>query len=269
MTDSPLFWCDSHCHFDFPVFQSQRDQHWQWLQQLGLRALVIPAVARQQGEQLSQLCAGKPWFYAQGLHPYFMPEHQPSDLDWLERQMQQDAAIVALGEIGLDKVVAQQQHNLPQQWSFFSAQVALAQQYKKPLILHIRALHDEACHYLRGQNFTYGGVVHAFSGSMQQAKSWLDLGFKLGVGGAFTHNRAIKLRRTLSALPLEALLLETDSPDMLSAFWRGPTHSPAAIPLIAAALATLQGCDLATLAAQQQQQITRLWPALSAAFVGH
>lgn len=134
------------------------------------------------------------------------------------------------------------------------------------MILHIRGMHDEACSYLRQKRFTHGGIVHAFSGSEQQAKAWLDLGFKLGIGGAMTHPRAHKLRRTIRAIPLEAWLLETDSPDMKSAFWAGKHNSPRAIPLLAACLAALKDRTLADIALAQQLEIVAFWPSLQVAF---
>lgn len=266
MTVEQLLWCDSHCHFDFAVFDNDREAHWQWLQQLGLRALVIPGVSRSQGAKLASLCANKPWFYAQGLHPYFIGQHKPSDLLWLEQQLQQDAHIIAVGEIGLDKVIVTNNDDLTKQLHFFTAQAQLAKRFAKPLILHVRGKHDEAWSVLQRMGFDCGGVVHAFSGSMQQAKKWLDLGFKLGVGGAMTHSRAIKLRRTIDSLPLSAWLLETDSPDMKSAFWRDEAHSPAAIPLLANCLAAIKKCNLADIAIAQQQEIRTIWPAINQAF---
>lgn len=260
----PLTWIDSHCHFDFAVFDEWREQHWQWLTSLGLAALIIPGVSRQQGQQLPVLCMDKPWFYGQGLHPYFLPQHRLDDLDWLERCLQNDQQILAIGEIGLDKILAyEDEAKLSLQRQYFALQVELAIQYKKPLILHIRGMHDEAASFLRHKGFSHGGVVHAFSGSVQQAKAWLDLGFRLGIGGAMTHPRAQKLRKTISTLPLQAWLLETDSPDMPSAFWKNPPHSPAAIPCLAAILASLHKKTLAEIAIAQQQELLALWPEMS------
>ena len=250
----PLVWIDTHCHFDFAVFAKTRQQQWQLAQALGVKRLLIPGVSQQQGRSLAQLCENNPWLYAQGLHPYFLAEHSTEALCWLEQQLQQDPKVVAVGEIGLDSVLADSNPDasLMQQHHYFSAQVALAKQYKKPIILHIRGQHDQAASYLASQQITQGGIVHAFSGSEQQGKRWLDLGFKLGIGGAMTHPRAHKLRRTIAALPSDAWLLETDSPDMRSAFWRGPLHSPAAIPLLAACLAAIKKIPLVHLAEIQQ-----------------
>lgn len=254
-----LSWCDTHCHFDFPAFQ-ERERHWPFVQKQGVAALIIPGVNAELGAQLSHLCQDKPWYYAQGVHPYFINQHQNKDLDWLEVQLRTDHKIIAVGEVGLDKIMVKQANELENQWHYFEQQVQLAKAYRKPLILHVRGLHDEMCSYLRRNQFDLGGIVHAFSGSQQQAKAWLQLGFHLGIGGAMTHPRAQKLRQTVKSIPHQHWLLETDSPDMKSAFWGAEHHSPAAIPLLAACLAALQGCTLETIAFSQKAQIQALFP---------
>ena len=266
MFTTELAWFDSHCHFDFDAFSCNREQQWQLAQQVGVKGVIIPGISRQQGQALAQFCQNKPWFYAQGLHPYFLQQHQMTDLDWLEQQLQTDVNMIAVGEIGLDKVLANSEPQRLLQQQYFTAQIELAQQYNKKVILHIRGRHDEACSYLRQKRFDNGGIVHAFSGSEQQAKAWLDLGFKLGIGGAMTHPRAKKLRRTIRAIPLQAWLLETDSPDMKAAFWANENNSPAAIVFLAACLAALKGVKLADLAVAQKLEITALWPSIMAAF---
>ncbi|MDK2778601.1 MAG: TatD family hydrolase [Pseudomonadota bacterium] len=262
MNEHPLHWFDSHCHFDFPVFDPDREQVWQQAQQAGVRGLLIPGISREQGQRLPAFCHNRPWFYAFGLHPYFLDQHQPQDEDWLAAALQRDAP-VAVGEIGLDRVLADTGERLQQQWHWFRLQVALADDAGLPLILHIRGMHDEAASFLRRQRFTAGGMVHAFSGSEQQAKAWLDLGFALGVGGAMTHPRATRLRRTLAALPVESLLLETDSPDMAPAFWAESRNSPLALPVTAVMLAALKGLDPAQLASAQAVTLRQTFPRLS------
>ena len=162
MFTTELAWFDSHCHFDFDAFAHDREMQWQLAQRTGVKGLIIPGISRQQGQSLAQFCNGKPWFYAQGLHPYFLNQHQISDIDWLEQQLKTDSNIIALGEIGLDKVLAKTEQQASLQRQYFSAQVELAQQYKKKLILHVRGMHDEACSYLRQKRFYNGGIVHAF-----------------------------------------------------------------------------------------------------------
>lgn len=238
MNETPVQWFDSHCHFDFAAFDADREQVWQQAHHAGVSGLLIPGVSAAQGEGVAAFCHNRPWRYALGLHPYFLGEHQPQHLQWLEQALQNGQA-VAVGEIGLDRVLATDDEQLNLQWQWFRQQTELAQHFRLPLILHIRGMHDEAAAYLRRLQFPYGGMVHAFSGSEQQARAWAELGFALGVGGAMTHPRAQKLRRTLSRLPAEWLLLETDSPDMAPAFWAERRNSPLALPLIGNMLAAL------------------------------
>ena len=262
MNEHPIRWFDSHCHFDFPVFDPDREQVWQHAQQEGLEGLLIPGVTRRQGEALPAFCQNRPWRYALGLHPYFLQQHQHRDGEWLAQALAVPG-VVAVGEAGLDRILATDHAILEQQWHWFRLQAELAAQYGLPLILHIRGMHDEAAAFLRRQRFTGGGMVHAFSGSEQQGRVWHDLGFVLGVGGAMTHPRAQKLRRTLTALPLESLLLETDSPDMVPAFWGTERNSPETLPLIAAMLAALRGIAPSELAAVQKRTRLRIFPELS------
>lgn len=260
-----LIWVDSHCHFDFAAFANNREQEWLLAQAQGIVGLIIPGISKNQGETLADFCQQKPWFFALGLHPYFMQQHQQADLIWLENALQNSDAL-AVGEIGLDNVIATTETELNNQWQYFDAQIHIAKTHKKSVILHIRGMHDQACAYLRKQQFTGGGIVHAFSGSEQQAKAWLDLGFSLGIGGAMTHARAQKLRKTIQALPTDAWLLETDSPDMKPAFWQGECNSPVVIPFLAAILATLKQQTLREIALIQQHKLLDLWPELSVLF---
>ncbi|MCD8523997.1 MAG: TatD family hydrolase [Saccharospirillaceae bacterium] len=262
---SPLAprWFDSHCHFDFAALDHEREQQWALAQRSGVSGLLIPGVHRQQGEQLAAFCQNQPFYYALGLHPYFLSEHNGDDLCWLAQALQQPD-VIALGEAGLDWVLAATSEQRQQQWFWFRAQVALATTYQLPMILHIRGAHDEAASFLRQQQFRYGGMVHAFSGSEQQGKVWRKLGFRLGIGGAMSHPRAQKLRRTVAALPLDCWLLETDSPDMQPAFWRGANNSPASIPLLAAMLASLHNVSLAELAACLEHNLQQTFPRISA-----
>ncbi len=262
MNNIPLYWFDSHCHFDFAALDHERGQQWALTQRLGVRGLLIPGVQRSQGEKLATFCRQRPFFYALGLHPYFIGQHQQSDLNWLEQALH-NRDVVAVGETGLDWLLATDAAQREEQWFWFRAQVVLAKKYQLPIILHIRGAHDEAMSYLRQQQFPYGGMVHAFSGSEQQGRAWYKLGFRLGIGGAMSHPQAYKLRRTVAALPLDCWLLETDSPDMKPAFWGADNNSPASIPLLAAMLASLHHLGLPALAQSLEQNLRQSFPRIA------
>ena len=265
-------WVDSHCHFDFAEFDHDRDAVWQHSHALGVRHLLIPGIDRQQSEQLVSFCSNGPtgpdgssaWLFAQGLHPYFLARHQPQDLDWLERQLSNadsDALSgpVAVGEFGLDFRKHTSADERQQQLFYFDAQLQLAKRFKKPVVLHGVGAHDQIAAAIRRSGFGHGGVIHAFSGSEQQARRYLDLGFRLGLGGLLLSPRAHRLHRTVRRLPLESWLLETDAPDMTPAAVLPQRNSPQFLPLVAVALARLKDVGLEELKYQQWQSFKRLF----------
>jgi TatD DNase family protein len=197
---------------------------------------------------------------AYGLHPMFLDQHRPIDLEMLEAYLASPKCL-AVGEIGLDYFITRLNREA-QAW-YFEAQLSLAQNQRLPVILHIRKAYDPVLATLRRLRFKQGGIVHAFAGSEQQAKQFIELGFKLGFGGAMTYPRALKLRRLAATLPLSCLVLETDSPDMLPVFARPcanagvnegasvvgskAINSPLNLPAIAQELAGLRGLGLVDL----------------------
>jgi TatD DNase family protein len=173
-----------------------------------------------------------------GLHPCFMNKHEMTHLEQLDKMLK-TTPTVAVGEFGLDAFV----HNadLDIQMPYFDAQLQMAKSHSLPVILHVRKAHDQVLKALRGMNLHKGGVIHAFSGSEQQAYQYIDLGMKLGFGGAMTYDRAKKLRHLASTLPLDSIVLETDSPDMLPAFVPKERHnSPRYLPQIASHFSDLR-----------------------------
>ena len=258
-------WFDAHCHFDFDVFEGRREGDWAQASRAGVGGVMIPGVSRALTEALmkrppqgwNQHCLA-------GLHPYWCHEHQPSDLDFLEQALKQLKS-AAVGEAGIDvHLVKSGRVSLDTQWYWLLPQIELAEHLRLPLVLHVRGMHDELCSFLRRRRFTHGGLVHAFSGSEQQGRRWHELGFALGVGGAMTHPRAQRLRCTLQALPVESLLLETDSPDMAPAFTADQVNVPAMIPLYGAILARLRNMDsLSEIAQILQQNLYRIFPSLA------
>ncbi len=263
--EASLQWFDAHCHFDFEVYEGRREGDWAQASAAGVAGVMIPGVSRALTEALMKRPSqGWNQHCLAGLHPYWCHEHHSSDLDFLEQALKQLKS-AAVGEAGLDVHLAKSgQVAMETQWQWLQPQVELAEHLRLPLVLHVRGMHDELWSFLRRRSFSYGGLVHAFSGSEQQGRRWHELGFALGVGGAMTHPRAQRLRRTLTALPSEALLLETDSPDMLPAFLGGRVNVPAMIPLYGAILARLRNMDsLSEIAQIQQQNLYRIFPLLA------
>ena len=247
-------WIDTHCHLDAPEFDADRDAVRAAARAAGVGHLVVPAVARSHWREVIALAHRHGDSYALGIHPLYTPQAQEGDIAELRAllaDMQGDPHLVAVGEIGLDFFVpgleAQRQI-----W-FYEQQIQLARDFALPVILHVRKSSDHLLKTLRAQPVV-GGIAHAFNGSMQQAQAFIDLGFKLGFGGAVTYERALKLREMAATLPLESIVLETDAPD-IPPHWLYTTaqaradgqpqgrNSPAELPRIAQHVAALRGCN--------------------------
>lgn len=214
---------DSHCHLDFPEFDENREALFEQCQAAGITDFVVPGVSFDTWPRLQMLAETFPQCHvAYGLHPYFIEQHQTQDLDVLRKYLQ-SANVIAVGEIGLDFYKS----DLPRekQLTFFRAQLQIAQEFQLPVILHVRKAHDEVLKLLK-QFKLQGGTAHAFNGSLQQAKQYIAMGFKLGFGGALLNPNARHLHELVELLPLEAIVLETDSPDMKPADEPGAFNTP-------------------------------------------
>jgi TatD DNase family protein len=268
-------WIDTHCHLDAPEFTADLPAVRARARQAGVGLCVWPAVRAADFERVQALATAHGDAYALGIHPLFTPHATEQDLQALEQalnQAQGDPHLVAVGEIGLDGFVpgldmARQQH-------FYRAQLALAQRHGLPVLLHVRRSADALLSGLRLCPVV-GGLAHAFNGSRQQADQFTAMGFKLGFGGALTFERALQLRRLASDMLLNALVLETDAPD-IPPRWLYRTQAeraqgavmgrnePAELVRIAKCLAELRGMPLADLAqastANAMQALPKLGP---------
>ncbi|MBK1724479.1 TatD family hydrolase [Thiocystis violacea] len=240
---------DTHCHLDVADFDADRDAVRAACKDAGLTALVIPAIHARGWPGLLELCVakGRPRLYpALGLHPVYLEQHADADLVDLERLVKRSRPL-AIGEIGLDFYV--RELDAGRQQRLFEAQLGIAQDAGLPVLLHVRKAHDEVLAALR-RIPVCGGIAHAFNGSLQQAAQYLELGFKLGFGGMLTFERSTKLRRLAAQLPMEAIVLETDAPDMTVASHQGERNSPEYLPQVLAALAEIRAVDHAEIAAR-------------------
>ncbi|EDY86454.1 deoxyribonuclease, TatD family [gamma proteobacterium HTCC5015] len=245
---------DSHCHFDFDVFSHDFDAELARCRAAGVSTIVVPGTTSARWERLQALAERYPMIQpAFGLHPYFIEEHREADLARLATLLQ-STRCVAVGECGLDYQLPHYDAKAQQYW--LEAQVELAQVAELPLILHARKCHDTLLATLRRRGFQRGGILHAFSGSQQQAYQWIEAGFKLGFGGVLTFERARKIRRLAATLPVESIVLETDAPDMPPAFLaRGEVNHPSYLPRIGETLAALRDDSVTALAEQMRQNV--------------
>lgn len=250
-----MYLFDSHCHLDFDVFDHDRDEVLKRCQQLGISNIVVPGVTAESWDSLLMVCRQSNVLHpALGLHPMFMSKHQSHDLlqlsDYVEKYQP-----IAIGEIGLDFYI--DDHDKQNQLDLFEAQLIIAHDNNLPVILHVRKAHDQTLKLLKKHKITKG-IVHAFSGSKQQAKLYIKQGFLLGIGGAFTHDRATKLRSLFSNLPLTSIVLETDAPDMPLSGQQGQRNTPENISTIVEVLAQLRHetiQDIAAITTNNCQQL--------------
>jgi TatD DNase family protein len=225
---------DTHCHLDVDAFDRDRDEVLHNARQAGVIAQIIPAIEASGWERLLELCSKHQDLYpALGLHPVFLQQHTQADIEKLAAIVQ-TVQPVAIGEIGLDFAIKSLDRDRQQQ--LFEAQLVIAKTAQLPVIIHARKSHDEVIKLLRKHHIS-GGSIHAFSGSLQQGMHYAEMGFKLGFGGMLTFERSRKLHQLAHEFPAEALLLETDAPDMTVASHRGERNSPQYLPQVLAALA--------------------------------
>jgi len=281
-------WIDSHCHLDAPEFDLDRTAVLQNAQAQGVAWCVMPAVQAKDFLPLQKLAQELHQPYALGIHPLYVPQAEEQDLEFLAQciesalaqdanRQRADARLVALGEIGLDFFVPAlcQPVMREKQEFFYHVQLKIAQKFKLPVIVHVRKSADELLKGLR-RFAVQGGIAHAFNGSFQQANTFIEMGFALGFGGALTFERALQLRRLATELPLSALVLETDAPD-IPPHWIYKTQSerqstqahtsqvrnePAQLPRIGDALATLRGVSASDIANATLVNAQRVLPQL-------
>ncbi len=228
---------DTHCHLDVEAFDVDRAAVLQRARAAGVVHFVVPAIDAARWADVIRLQEQEADIsIALGMHPVFMQRHKTVHLDELTDTVARTRP-VAIGEIGLDYYVDGADRNA--QKALFSAQLDIAASAGLPVILHVRKAHDDVIAMLR-KHTVMGGIVHAFNGSLQQAGKYLDMGFKLGFGGMLTYERSRKIRALAKALPVDALVLETDAPDMTVASHQGGRNSPEYLPECLHALAEVR-----------------------------
>lgn len=235
-------WIDTHCHLDAGEFDADRDEVAAAAKAAGVSRIVIPAVARENFATVRALAhRTEGAVYALGIHPLYTPRARDEDLDVLRAQIEaslDDPRFVGIGEIGLDYFVpgldeARQEH-------FYEAQLRLAREFELPAICHVRKSQDRVLAGLR-RHGVKTGIAHAFNGSFQQARAFIDQGMHLGFGGNTTFERALQIRRLAQQLPLEAIVMETDAPDIAPSWLYRERNTPDQVPRIGAVLAGLRG----------------------------
>lgn len=232
---------DSHCHFDDPLFDGDREEVFRRATLAGVKSIISPAVTAGTWTRLKTVAKPFPGIFpCYGLHPMFIGEHLERDVDelvhWIEREKP-----VAVGEIGLD--FYQDKTSADKQRWFFCQQLDIAAQTNLPVIIHARKAVEEVIQTVR-QYDIQSGVLHSYSGSAEQASQLQDRDFYFGFGGPITWPNSKKLHRVVETIPLEKILLETDAPDQPSQSHRGERNEPAYLQEIATAVSKIKNIDI-------------------------
>jgi len=241
---------DTHTHLDFDDFDADRQAVLTHCQQMGVERVVVLGVYQRNLQRVWDLALSEPQVYAAlGLHPIYIDEHLPEHLQDLRDRLAAVAGhpkLCAVGEIGLDYYV--ESLDRERQQTVFDSQLQMAADFNLPALLHVRRSHADTIATLKRFRLKRGGIVHAFAGSREEAKEYIKLGFKLGLGGAATWPQALRMHRVIAELPLDSVVLETDSPDMAPAMHPQVRNSPEHLPDICAALSDLMNIPAERLA---------------------
>jgi TatD DNase family protein len=284
--ETTMRWVDTHVHLDAPEFEADRTVVRAAAHRAGVAHCVIPAVERGNFETVRQLAHQTGDSYCLGIHPLYVAGAHDSDLLALDHALgsqRDDPRLVAVGEIGLDYFVPAlcKSPLRERQEAIYRQQLKLARKHDLPVVLHVRKSADRVLKHLRevgGPGAQWRGIAHAFNGSEVQAAEFIKLGFKLGFGGAVTFERALQLRHLAASLPLDALVLETDAPDIpphwlyTTAEQRAAGHAqgrnaPAELPRIAECVAGLRGISPAQMAEAAWHNTLQALPKLGALLV--
>jgi len=276
---------DSHCHLDFTEFTPSLPQLLQQCWQQKIKRIIIPSVYPEHWHRVLALSENNAISIepsvtikaSLGIHPWFVivdelfvQAKQP--LDFYQQQLTElvtnnRANIIAIGECGIDVFKAKKNSNSPQalsdnlalQQSLFTMQLTLANNENLPVIIHHCQSHHLLMPLLKKASLTKAGVIHAFSGNYQQAKAYLDLGFKLGIGGTITYPRAKKTLDAIKRVPLSSLLLETDAPSMPLHGQQGKINSPVNITEIFSTLAMIRSESAQEIADSIESNVEQLF----------
>ncbi|ASK27859.1 TatD family hydrolase [Neisseria chenwenguii] len=252
---------DTHCHLTAPSLRVRLSEILQTAQHQGVRRFVVPSAQRQDWQNVMDLAQrpsekNAPVFHAAvGIHPWFAESADDADFAGLSRLLREHPQLL-VGETGLDFYdKAQTAAQRARQIRCFEAQLALAQVFRRPVIIHCLKAAAAVAASVRQTRFTQGGIVHAFSGSLEEAETFIKQGFLIGIGSLLLLNPAAKKARAAAAeLPLDKIVLETDSPFML----RGETNTPANVRKIAEITAQLRGIAPEDVARQTEANVDAL-----------
>lgn len=247
---------DTHSHIDLPVFDEDREAMLKRARSTGIHAMIVIGHNPERWRVSAGLCRRYPFVVrTAGLHP----NDSASWSDAVERDLEAELGTgepIAIGETGLDFY----RDNAPEevQRTTFAAQIALARRVDLPLVIHQRSAEQPVLEMLR-EHGPVRGVMHCFSGDATFARSCIESGLMLGVGGVTTYPKSEDVRAALSEVSLESLILETDAPYLAPQRWRGKRNEPSYVVAAAETLATIHGIGVESVAARTTANAVRLF----------
>ncbi|WP_261816767.1 TatD family hydrolase [Vibrio gallicus] len=258
-------WFDTHCHLDFDCFQNDWQNYLQKFEQAQVTRFLVPSIGSNNWGQVLELAQQPKILAGVGIHPqrvlaiYKSIEELHHECQLLAAFIESHGAnIAAIGECGLDK---RYKECLDKQVEVFEFQLQLASLHNKPIVVHSVKQHHQVLSLLN-KHTGVKGVIHGFSGNYQQAKAFYDIGMKLGVGSVITRPSAHRTRDALARLPLDALVLETDAPDMPLHGYEGGTNSPHYLPHIFLQLVKIRSENTSILAKHLWRNSNQLFASL-------
>lgn len=228
---------DSHCHIDFSDFDEDRSAVLQTALDANIKHIIVPAIAADSWARVKNICQASHQLHpAYGLHPYFIDRHELDHIKALDEWLSNEKAI-GVGECGLDYYL--KNLNKIKQLEIFEAQLELALKHQLPVIIHSRKATEQVIQSIKKYP-GLRGMMHSYSGSLEQARQLIDLGFYISFGGAITYENATRLRAVVKQIPLTALLIETDAPDQPGSKYYGERNEPVFILDVVQTLADLK-----------------------------
>ncbi|MBU3606726.1 TatD family hydrolase [Polynucleobacter sp. MWH-Creno-3A4] len=247
---------DSHCHLDFPEFQSRLPEVLQNMEDAQVNKALCVSVNLPNFPNVLKLAQDHAHLYASvGVHPDYEDTPEPS-LEFLVDTASKHSKIIAIGETGLDyyRMGDRSYESMEWQRQRFRTHIKAAIQSQKPLIIHTRSASEDTIRILKEEGAEQiGGVMHCFTESLAVAKEAMNLGFYISFSGIVTFKSAKDLQETCKQVPLDRMLIETDSPYLAPIPYRGKINEPAWVAKVGEFIAELKGVSIDSLAKQTSE----------------
>ena len=244
---------DTHCHI-YKEYYENIEEVLKNAKKSNVNRMINNGCDKKSNEEVLELTKNYENIYgAIGIHPENIEEYKEEDLKWIEENLKQ-SKIIAIGEIGLDYHYTKE--NKTEQIKLLERQLKIAEQYHLPVIIHSREATEDTINTLKKYKVT--GVIHSFSGSLETAKIYIKMGYLLGINGVITFKNS-KLKEVIKEIPLENIILETDSPYLTPEPFRGKKNEPARIKEIAEFICDLKGISLEDLTTITNHNIKRIF----------